>query len=108
MSNENVLIQGENVGLGQIVIANSVVHHIVMIAVDESEYVFLDEPVKKSLSIKNAGGHLNIDLKVRIQYGKDVERTCAKLQEDLQRNIELMIDYADTIINITVVGFKLK
>lgn len=107
MSNDYVLIQAQDDGLGQIAVSNNVINHIVMITVSESKFVFFDDgSTKKSLSIKNTGSQLNIDLKVRIQYGKDVDRVCKKLQEELQRNIELMVDYKSTEVNINVVGFK--
>lgn len=107
MSNEYVLIQAKGDGLGQIAVSNNVINHIVMITVNESKYVFFDDGnVKKSLSIKNTGTSLVVDLKVRVQYGKDVDRVCKKLQEELQRSIELMVDYKSTEVNLNVVGFK--
>ena len=107
MANEYVLIQAQDDGLGQIAVSNNVINHIAMITVNESKFVFFDDgAAKKSLVIKNTGKQLNIDLKVRIQYGKDVDRVCKKLQEELQQNIEMMVDYKSTEININVVGFK--
>lgn len=107
MSNEYVLIQAKDDGLGQIAVSNSVVNHIVAITVSESEFVFFDDgSLKKSLSVNTSTDRLKIDIKVRIKYGKDVDRVCKKLQEDLQRNLELMVDHHASEININVVGFK--
>ena len=107
MSNEYVLIQAQGDGLGQIAVSNSVINHIVAITVNESEFIFFDDGnIKKSLSVKTTQNHLSIDVKVRIKYGKDVDRICKKLQEDLQRNLELMVDHQANEINLSVVGFK--
>ena len=104
MTNEYVLIQDKNIGLGQIAVARSVVDHIVSITVYEDENVFLAH--KKAVVIEDKGDHLSVYLEVKVQYGQDVERACQTLQEKLQTSLELMIDYKDTEINISVVGFK--
>lgn len=107
MSNEYVLIQAQGDGLGQIAVSNSVINHIVAITVEESEFIFFDDGnIKKSMSLSTTNNHLNLNLKVRVKYGKDVDRVCKKLQEDLQTNLELMVDYKATEINLNVVGFK--
>ncbi|AZK44310.1 Asp23/Gls24 family envelope stress response protein [Erysipelothrix piscisicarius] len=107
MSNEYVLIQNEKTGFGQIAISNNVINHIVQITVNENDAIFFEDGSgKKSLIVSNENGHVNVDLKVRVKYGKDVERVCRALQNDLQRNIELMVDFSNTSININVVGFK--
>ena len=107
MSNEYVLIQAKGDGLGQIAVSNNVINHIVEITVKESEFIYFDDgSLKKSLAVNIDENNLKVDLKVRVQYGKDVDRTCKILQEELQRNIELMVDYKSTEINLSVVGFR--
>ncbi|HKM23801.1 MAG TPA: Asp23/Gls24 family envelope stress response protein [Erysipelothrix sp.] len=107
MSNEYVLIQAQGDGYGQIAVSNNVINHIVEITMDENEFIYFDESVKKSLNVTNKEG-LFIDLKVRIQYGQNVDKICKKLQEDLQRSIELMVEYKNSVINLNVVGFRFK
>ncbi|QIK70059.1 Asp23/Gls24 family envelope stress response protein [Erysipelothrix sp. HDW6C] len=107
MTNEYVLIQNKADGFGQIAVSNNVFNHIVAITVNENKNIFFEDGTgKKSLSVSNANGHVNIDLKVRIQYGKDVERVVKALQDELRRNIEMMVDFKNTTINVNVVGFK--
>lgn len=108
MSNEYVLIQAQGDGHGQIAVSGNVINHIVEITMDENEFIYFDDSLKKSLSVKNTDEGLYIDIKVRIQYGQNVDKICKKLQEELQRTIELMVEYKDTIININVVGFRFK
>lgn len=106
MANEYVLIQDQTEGLGQIAVSNNVINHIVQISVQENEYVFFEDNVgKKSLNVKNDGSHVDIDLRVKVKYGKDVERVCRNFQNELQRNIELMVELTNITININVVGF---
>lgn len=108
MSNEYVLIQSQGDGLGQIAVANNVINHIVEITVDENEFVFFDDSIKKSLTVTDLDKGLVVDLKVRIQYGQNVDKICKKLQEELQRSIELMVEYKNTTVNVNVVGFRFK
>lgn len=108
MSNEYVLIQAQGDGFGQIAVSNNVINHIVEITVGENEFIYFDESVKKSLNVKNKDEGLFIDIKVRIQYGQNVDKICKKLQEELQRSLELMVEYRNSIINIHVAGFRFK
>ncbi len=107
MANEYVLIQEKNDGFGQIAVSNNVFNHIVAITVAENKHIFFEDGTgKKSLSVSNANGHVNIDVKVRVQYGQDVERVVRALQDELRRNIEMMVDFSSVTINVNVVGFK--
>ena len=108
MSNEYVRIQSQGDGLGQIAVSSNVINHIVDITMGENEFIFFDDSVKKSLSVTTKEDGLFIDIKVRIQYGQNVDKICKKLQEELQRSIELMVEYKKSIINLNVVGFKFK
>lgn len=108
MANEYVLIQAHDDGLGQIAVSNNVINHIVQITVDESEFIFFDDSLKKSLNINNTGNALIIDVKVRVRYGQDVDLVCRKLQEELQNSIEMMVEYKNTTVNLNVVGFRFK
>lgn len=107
MANEYVMIQQRSEGLGQIAVSNNVFNHIVAIVVSETKHVFFDDGTgKKSLLVRNAEGNVYIDLKVRVQYGHDVERVIKALQTDIQRSIEMMVDFKEVMINVSVVGFK--
>ncbi|CAM4223955.1 Asp23/Gls24 family envelope stress response protein [Erysipelothrix inopinata] len=107
MANEYVLIQPQSEGLGQIAVSINVINHIAAITVNESKYVFFEDGTgKKSLSVTSENGHAKVDLKVRVQYGRDVERVCRGLQDELHRSIATMVDFDDVDINISVVGFK--
>lgn len=107
MANEAIVIQPKEEGYGQIVISDRVIHHIVMITVNEARHIFFEDGTgKRSISIRNKNNVMNIEIKVRVQYGQNVDKECQKLQSNLQRNLELMIDYKHPVINISVVGFK--
>lgn len=105
---EYVVIQNVDQGLGKIEVSYSVIDAIIRTLVDEDAAVFLDETraIKTAPSIKLQDGTLVITLKVRIKYGNDVERSCAALQRELKQSLDLMIDYQDPEINISVVGFR--
>lgn len=108
MSNEYVRIQSQGDGLGQIAVSNNVINHIVEITMGENDFIFFDDSVKKSLTVSSKEDGLFIDIKVRIQYGQNVDKICKKLQEELQRSIELMVEYKNTTVNLHVVGFRFK
>ncbi|CAM3574120.1 Asp23/Gls24 family envelope stress response protein [Erysipelothrix urinaevulpis] len=104
MTNEYVLIQDKDLGLGQIAVARSVVDHIVSITVHEDKNIFLAH--KKAVRIEENKNVLSVFLEVRVQYGQDVEKVCHQLQDRLQTSLELMIDKKNAEVNIAVVGFK--
>lgn len=104
MANEYVLIQPKGQALGQVSVANSVVDQIARIKVEETKDLALDG--RRALVVNNYDTAVALELKVKVKYGKDVEKTCLKLQNELQETIELMLDLKDTVINIEVVGFK--
>ena len=104
MTNDYVLIQEKKQGLGQIAVAQSVIEHIVALSVKEDGNLFLAH--KKAIVLENKAGHLSVNLELRVQYGQDVDLVCQKFQEELRQNLELMIDYQDTEVNISIIGFK--
>ena len=104
MTSNYVLIQEKETGLGQIAVAQSVIEHIVSLAVVENGHLFLAH--KKAVDLENKDGQLVVNLELRVQYGQDVDQVCHDFQEYLERNLELMIDYKNTEINISVIGFK--
>lgn len=103
-----VVIQKESVGLGKISISQSVINHIVNEVVNRDKSVFLDEirSIKTAPVIKLDEKDLSIMLKVRIQYGKNVEIACRNLQRELTEQLQLMVDYHNPKIEFNVVGFK--
>ena len=103
-----VIIQKENVGLGQIAISHNVVDHIVREIIDKDEHVFLDEirGLKTAPEVQLDGKEISISMKVRVQYGKNVEESCRNLQKELQQQLELMVDYHNPKVEFNVVGFK--
>lgn len=107
MANNPILIPAKGKELGKIVIAPQVVNHIVKITVDEQESaVFEDGSGKRSISIKVRDDLINIDLNIKIKYGQNVDKVCQQLQNNIQRNLDLMLDYPHTLVNINVAGFK--
>lgn len=104
MTNEYILIQEKTEGMGQIAVNRSVVEHIVTQTVREDKHIFLAH--KKAVNIENLNGHIEINIEVRVQYGQNVDKSCQMLQETLQQNLELMIDYKETTINLSVIGFR--
>lgn len=108
MANDYVLIQSKDEGLGQIAVSNTVINHIIAIVIDENPHIFLEETRSRKItpSVKQTKDGLVIALKIRVKYGQNVEKTCLKLQQALQNNLELMVDYKNPIIDLNVVGFK--
>lgn len=107
MANEYVLMKEKRDNLGTIAISNNVFNHIVSISVNENKNIHFDDGSgKKSLIITNNNGHVTVNLKVRVQYGKDVERVVKSLQNELHSLITTMVDFSDFTINVQVVGFK--
>lgn len=107
MANEYVLIKEKQDALGTIAISNNVFHHIVQISVNENKAIYFDDGSgKKSLNITNNNGRVSIVIKVRIQYGNDVERVVKSLQNELHSLITTMVDFNDFTVNVQVVGFK--
>lgn len=107
MANEYVSIKDKKDGLGQIAISNNVFNHIVSIVVQENKSVHFDDgSSKKSLVITNANGHVTITIKVRVQYGNDVERVIKSLQNELHTTITTMVEFSAFTIDVQVVGFK--
>lgn len=103
-----LLIQETDEGMGQIAISLSVINEIVNNAIDRDKNIFLDEirGIKTAPVVEFKEDDLTIGLKVRVQYGQDVEKSCRALQDELVKQLELMIDYHNPIINFNVVGFK--
>ena len=103
-----VVIQKESIGLGKIAISISVINHIVNEVINRDKSVFLDEirSIKTAPIIKMDEKSLSITLKVRIQYGKNVEVSCRNLQRELTEQLQLMVDYHNPKIEFNVVGFK--
>lgn len=103
-----VLIQSGNIGMGQIAISKSVISHIVNEVINRDKSLFLDETrsYKAAPIIKVEGKTLSITLKVRVQYGKNVEVACRNLERELTEQLQFMVDYHDPKINFNVVGFK--
>jgi uncharacterized alkaline shock family protein YloU len=103
-----VLIQNESIGLGKISISKSVINHIVNEVINRDKSVFLDETrsYKAAPVIKIEGKTLSIALKVRVQYGKNVEVACRNLERELTEQLQFMVDYHDPNIQFNVVGFK--
>lgn len=103
-----LIIQKEDQEMGQIAISMSVINDIITNAVMLDENVHFDEirGIKTPADVELGDNGLVIDLKVRVQYGQDVEASCANLQEEIRKQLELMVDYHNPVINFSVVGFK--
>ncbi len=103
-----LIIQEEHEEMGQIAISMSVINDIINNAVTMDEYVHFDEirGIRTPADVTLNEDGLIIDLKVRVQYGQDVESSCANLQEEIRKQLELMVDYHNPVINFNVVGFK--
>ena len=103
-----LLIQEKNEGLGQIAISTSVINEIIQTAIHQDKNVFFDEirGLKTTPTIDFKDNNLEVLLKVRVQYGQDVEKSCVSLQKELIKQLQLMVDYHNPVINFNVVGFK--
>lgn len=103
-----LIIQDKQQELGQIAISTSVVNEIILNTIDQDKNIHLDEirGLKTIPVVELSEESLNILLKVRVQYGQDVESSCKNLREELRKQFELMLDYHNPIINFNVVGFK--
>lgn len=100
-----------NTNAGKIGLSLQVFGLITKIAIEENEDVTLDTPVK---TIRNVGkspiicelnhSNLNIQVDVKVKYGKNVNKTVKELQEHIAQAIKNMTDVDVASINIRVVG----
>lgn len=103
-----VVIQDQSSGLGQIAVNQNVIDAIVKNVINQDESVHLEEirGLKTAPSVQINDSVISISMKVRIQYGKDVESSCLNLKKDLENQLKLMVDYDNPIVEFNVVGFK--
>lgn len=103
-----VVIQDQDQGYGQIAVNQSVVNAIVRNVIETDENVHLEEirGLKTPPTIEIDDSVISISMKVRIQYGKDVESSCLNLKKKLENQLKLMVDYDNPIVEFNVVGFK--
>ncbi len=103
-----VIIQERSEGLGQIAVSQNVVNSIVRNVIEQDENVHLEEirGLKTAPTVVINDTVISVSMKVRIQYGKDVESSCLNLKNNLERQLKLMVDYDNPIVEFNVVGFK--
>jgi len=103
-----VVIQDQDQGYGQIAVNQSVINAIVRNVIETDENVHLEEirGLKTAPTIEIDDSVISISMKVRIQYGKDVESSCLNLKKKLENQLKLMVDYDNPIVEFNVVGFK--
>lgn len=103
-----ILIQNSDEGLGQIAVSKNVINDIVLNAIENDKNISLDEirGIKTAPVVVFNEDDIVIDLKVRVQYGQDVEKSCLALQNELRKQLALMVEYHNPVINFNVVGFK--
>lgn len=103
-----VVIQDQDQGYGQIAVNQSVINAIVRNVIETDENVHLEEirGLKTPPTIEIDDSVISISMKVRIQYGKDVESSCLNLKKKLENQLKLMVDYDNPIVEFNVVGFK--
>ncbi|NMB19034.1 MAG: hypothetical protein GX984_06235 [Erysipelothrix sp.] len=103
-----VVIQDQDQGYGQIAVNQSVINAIVRNVIETDENVHLEEirGLKTQPTIEIDDSVISISMKVRIQYGKDVESSCLNLKKKLENQLKLMVDYDNPIVEFNVVGFK--
>lgn len=101
------IVNPKGESLGKIVISDTVLQHIVVVAIQDLKHVFFEDGSgKKSISLNKVNKNLVVDVKIKVQYGQNVEKTCEKVQESLTQTLDLMVDCPNPIINVTVTGFK--
>ena len=103
-----VIIQERSEGLGQIAVSQNVVNSIVRNVIEQDENVHLEEirGLETAPTVVINDTVISVSMKVRIQYGKDVESSCLNLKNNLERQLKLMVDYDNPIVEFNVVGFK--
>ena len=103
-----LIIQERSEGLGQIAVSQNVVNSIVRNVIEQDENVHLEEirGLKTAPTVVINDTVISVSMKVRIQYGKDVESSCLNLKNNLERQLKLMVDYDNPIVEFNVVGFK--
>lgn len=60
---------------------------------------------KKNVNCKVEDGKINIDLKITVKTGNNVNEICRKVQKHIVNGIYNMTDFDDVIVNIDVRGF---
>ncbi len=108
MAQEYVLIKHESQqDYGQIAVSKSVIERIVSISVDEVEGIILADKTftVNPITVKLSKSQLLVAIEVKVDYSKNVEEVCEKLQAKVLQTIELMIGYKLAIVDIKVSGF---
>ena len=93
---------------GKIVLGSGIVDSIVMLAVNELEYVELDSTAPrskmKSSAVKVAFDKdgVNVEVAVKIHYSQSVSDMAFKIQEAIRHNVEAMTEYHIASVNVIV------
>lgn len=93
---------------GKITLGNGIVDSIVMLAVNELDYVELDSTAPRSKMRSSAvkvtfdkdGAH--VDVAVKIHYSQSVSDMAFKIQEAIRHNVEAMTEYHIASVNVSV------
>ncbi len=93
---------------GKIVLGSGIVDSIVMLAVNELEYVELDSTAPrskmKSSAVKVAFDKdgVSVEVAVKIHYSQSVSDMAFKIQEAIRHNVEAMTEYHIASVNVIV------
>ncbi len=93
---------------GKLVLGDSIVDNIVLLAVEEIPYVELysSNPHKKSNAIKvtNLKDGIHVDVVVKIHYTQSVSDMAFKIQESIRHNVEAMTECHIASVNVAIKG----
>ena len=93
---------------GKIVLGSGIVDSIVMLAVNELEYVELDSTAPRSKMNSSAvkvafdKDGVNVEVVVKIHYSQSVSDMAFKIQEAIRHNVEAMTEYHIASVNVIV------
>lgn len=112
----------ENVNCGTVKIANDVVANIAGLAASEVEGVFgtagnVSNEILSSLGIRNmtkgvkvevTDKDVKVDIAIIVEYGNNIPKVSAKVQEKVKQAIETMTGLNVTDINVRIAGVNIN
>lgn len=100
----------QKVNEGKIIYGDRIVDGIVLLAVDELEYVELSSVKRNKTMSSNAikvvfeKDGVHVDVAVKIYYTQSISETAFKIQEAIRHNVEAMTEYHIAAVNVLVDG----
>ena len=93
---------------GKITYGSEVINNIVMLAINELDYIKLATPTScnilknSSINVKKEKDGYQVDVEVIVDFTQSVSELAFKIQEAIRYNVESMTDYHVSAVNVVV------